>query len=132
MPALHAIVVPPPPKTAAHHTSTGLFIAAGGGAVLVTGLVFGVVALSSWNDAQSLCGGSATRCDPNGFAAAQQKLDSAHTQANVSTVLVGLGVAAAAVGVVLYFRSGSDEKQLAVAPMFDGHSVGLSLAGHTW
>ena len=135
IPALHAVAVPIPPPPPVHHTTTGLFIAGGGGAVLITGLVFGLEALSRWNDAQSLCGGSPTRCDPDGFAAAQQKLDSAHTQANVSTVLVGLGVAAAAVGVVLYLRSDDHEKQVTairLSPMVDGHTVGLSIAGHAW
>jgi hypothetical protein len=87
-------------------------VSGAGVAALATGLAFGAVARSKWHDALERCDDDLV-CSPEGHALAED----ARTAGNVSTILVGVGAAAAATGAVL----------ILTAP--DEHTVGVAVAG---
>ena len=91
------------------HKPLGLYVAAGGGGVAAVGLVFGALAMSKWSTVKNECGGDPNNCTGANFAQAQKDKSSASTDGNISTVLVGVGAAAAVTGVILYFTSTKDE-----------------------
>ena len=74
-----------------------LAVGAAGVVALGIGTYFGVTAVSKWNDSNSHCPGSA--CDAQGVSSAHD----AKQAATISDVTVGIGVAAVAAGVILYF-----------------------------
>jgi len=89
----------------------GLIVGAGGVVVAAVGGVFGVLAIGAWGDAEDLCGADLT-CDSDADTAAANTLaDDARLRGNLSTVIIGVGAAAAITGVVLYLTapSGSGE-----------------------
>jgi hypothetical protein len=79
----------------------GILTVGAGGAIVVTGLVFGLLARSRWNDAQDVCGGLTCRNDSD-TEYAQALADSARTRAHVSTGFVLGGLAIAGVGAYLW------------------------------
>jgi hypothetical protein len=94
------------------HKPLGLYVAAGGGGAIAVGLVFGALAMGKHSDANKLCGGNVGACtlsmtDPM-YATATNDESSAKSYGNISTVLVGVGAAAAITGVILYFTSSAD------------------------
>ncbi|CAN5336279.1 hypothetical protein BH11MYX1_BH11MYX1_45490 [soil metagenome] len=99
-----------------------------GGAALATGLVFGALASSNWNDAKALCNGTTT-CSNQLLADQAAALgSSAQVNATTSTIFVIAGIGIATAGVVIYATAPSKEHQLAVTamPSLDGGSFALS------
>jgi len=80
----------------------GMIAVAGGGAVLATGVVFGLLAKSRWEDAKDVCGGSTACANDSDTEYAQALADSARTRANASTGLVIGGAIIAGVGAYLW------------------------------
>jgi len=78
---------------------TGLLI--GGGSVVLVGLVLGGVALWRWSDVKDVCPNPDACPTPAARNAAASDRDAAETFATTSTVVVGTGLVAAAVGLVL-------------------------------
>ncbi len=101
----------------------------GGGAVLIAGGVFGYLAQQQASDAEedpTLCPDK--KCTPAG----RDEIDAAETKALVSTIGVGVGVAAIATGVVLLVTGGSSSASASaprVAPLVGARAGGLSLSG---
>lgn len=103
----------------------GIGLGVAGVAGIGVGLVFGAKASSKWSEVEDLCG-SDLACDN------QADLDRANTltadaksAANLSTIAVGVGVVAAAVGTYLILTS----SHTVVAPTGDGEMVGFVAAG---
>ena len=117
---------PAPPKS--RRKLYGIIAMSAGGAALITGLVFGKMASSKWSDAKDVCGG--TTCTTMADQMKAQDLgDKARGKAVLSTVFVGVGVAAAATGVVLFVTAPKSESQTRVTahPTHDG--AGISVSG---
>jgi hypothetical protein len=122
---------PPPPAAGAPHASHApAFVAFGiGAAGLVVGSVFGVFALSTKSSLDSACP-SKVSCPPS----SQSDIDALHTQALVSTIGFGVGIAGAAVGAVLLAtaktettgRTAVPSPRIAVAPWVGPTSLGLA------
>jgi hypothetical protein len=97
----------------------GFVVGGVGIAALAAGTFFGVRALSQKSDADTACAGQNYVCpDPAHTQAAQSDLNDARTSGLVSTVAIGVGVAAVAVGAYLVFftgRSGTESAHAAVA-----------------
>ena len=142
--------VPPPPDhttplpgrpAVVGETSSGssrklIGLSVGGAGVLATGvgLYFGYRASSKWSDAQALCPGpSGAECpDASTKTMADDLTSSAKTAGNVSTVLVGVGVAAVATGVVLYVtapKHGPAEHALRIVPTASPDGFAVTAAG---
>ena len=119
---------PGPPASGSSRKRLGVYTTIGGGAVLVTGVVFGVLARSKWSEAKDVCGGSTTCADPLDTARASELGDAARTRANLSTGLVIAGGVVAAIGVVLYVTSPT-ETAVRVAGHASGDSAGVTLSG---
>jgi hypothetical protein len=96
------------------------------------GAGFGIAAASKWNKASEACDGNTERCPITGVASAQESFDQAHRAATISTWSTGIGAAMAAVGLFLYFRSGSETQvatALRISPLVDSQTTGLVVAG---
>jgi hypothetical protein len=93
----------------------GVIVAAGGGALVVTGLVFGRLAGSSWDDAKKLCGDDLMCDDSASLTRGNQLVSDARSQATVSTVLVIGGVAAIGAGAVLFLTAPHGETRASSA-----------------
>ena len=89
-----------------------------GGAGLVVGGVFGFKASSTWDDAKTECSDYPYACGPEGKALE----DDARSQAAISTIGFGAGLALVATGAVLWFTAGSSS---------DAPTVGLGPTGAT-
>ncbi|HMG23581.1 MAG TPA: tetratricopeptide repeat protein [Kofleriaceae bacterium] len=89
------------PAHGSRRRTYGILVAAGGGALLASGLVFGQLASSKWDDARARCGGDLTCDDPGDLAAGSQLVAEARSRATISTVLVIGGVAAVGIGAAL-------------------------------
>jgi len=105
-----------------------------GGAGLVAvgvGLVFGSQAASLNNDAKDVCGGDVSMCAPGSLAEAQGDIDDARSKANVSTALVGVGLAAVAGGVILYLTApkAAPAEHARITPVVAPDRVGFALSG---
>jgi hypothetical protein len=100
----------------------GLGVGAGGVALLGTGLVFGALARSTWNDALDHCDAD-NACDDTGIELG----DSARTKATISTVLVGVGLGATAAGAILYLTA--PKGSTTIAPAVGGDSAGVVVRG---
>jgi PEGA domain len=88
------------PETS-HRTTYAIGATAVGGALVIGGLVVGELARGKWNDAKALCPDS-TCASSSDLASANSLADAARTRGTVSDVMIGVGVAAAAVGVYLF------------------------------
>jgi hypothetical protein len=98
----------------------GIVAMGGGGALVVTSLILGAVAKSTYNGAVSkYCDGG--HC----FAAAEQPISSAKSTATAATILMVVGGAAVATGAVLFLISPRHEQQTAawIAPTGGGVAV---------
>lgn len=116
------------PKVGDTQRTVGLLVAGGGLVAAGVGAVFGLKAFSTNDDALAHCrdAGDAKRCDPTGLSLT----DEARTQAMLSTVLVTLGTAALAGGIVLYMiapRAQATTGKLIVTPYATASSGGLGL-----
>ena len=114
-----------------HRSMTGLVIAGAGLAVVGVGIVFGELASSSWNDAQSACGPAGIKmCQMSGFAAAKSDVDSTRTSGLVSTIAFAAGGAALVGGALYYlFAPVVDERATALRVSPTVGSYGLALSG---
>ncbi|MCA9597599.1 MAG: hypothetical protein KC776_30000 [Myxococcales bacterium] len=107
----------------------GYVLAGVGGAALIGGGIFGILAQKQASDAQddpSLCPDK--KCTPAG----RDEIDAAESKALISTIGVGVGVAAIGAGVVLILTSGDANKASKgpqVAPLVARRGGGLSLSG---
>lgn len=103
----------------------GMVAMGGGGAALVTGIVFGSLARSKWNDAKAVCGG--TTCTTQDDVDRANALgDSARSKALVSTILVIGGAAIAGAGVYLYVTAPGGTQ---ITPTASDTGAGVSLTG---
>jgi hypothetical protein len=118
---------PAPAPPASKRKLIGL-VTAGGGVLLVgVGLVFGLEAHGSFDDAKTLCGADLA-CDSDAdFARGKQLISDANSQATISTVFVSIGAAAIAAGAVVYLTAPSESPR--VTPVMTAHSVGLAIGG---
>jgi hypothetical protein len=96
----------------------GLGVIGGGVALTGVGLLFGAQANSKWGKAQD------AGCNDDGDCPTQAGLkliDDANGKAKLSTIFVGLGLAAAAGGVVLYLTAPkSGERKVAITTSGNG------------
>jgi len=89
-----------------------------GGAGLVVGGIFGFKASSTWDDAKAECSDYPYGCGPD----SKSLEDDARSQALLSTIGFGAGLALVATGAVLWFTAGSSS---------DAPTVGLGPQGAT-
>lgn len=129
-PGVGATVTP-----SAGHKPLGLYVAAGGGAVIAGGLVFGYLAMSKHSDAKNLCSPGTIDMGCANVADATTAENSAKTNGNISTVLVGVGAAAVITGAILYFTSHgdaegpADQARFQIAPTVTPDGFALTAAG---
>ena len=118
---------PTPPKS--KRKLYGIIAMGVGGAAIVTGVIFGSMASSKWDEAKKVCGGT-TCTNQMDLDKANSLKDSASSKATLSTVFVGVGVAAAAAGVVLFLTAPKPESstQVSAHPTSDGAAITIS--GH--
>ena len=111
---------------------TGMVVTAGGGAVLVTGVVLGLIARSHYNSTKSgaECDGDIHTCTPQGV----DDINSARSLGTVGTILGIGGIAIAGVGGYLWYsarmQSERDDAAIAVLPIVGSDQVGIAAAGH--
>ncbi|HEX7667264.1 MAG TPA: hypothetical protein VF407_22185 [Polyangiaceae bacterium] len=123
---------PTPPESNPEGTSTrgngqrtlGLIVGGVGVAGVATGVVFGLIASSTYNDAKNNHCPTTTTCDPDGVSGGS----TAHTQATVSTVAVIAGGALVAGGVVLYLTA-PKHGDVSVQTTAGAGSFGLRVGG---
>jgi hypothetical protein len=116
---------PSAPESAAAQPSGGGsgrtigFVVGGVGiAALAAGTFFGIRALSQKSDADTACAGQNSVCPDSAHTqAAQSDLNNARTSGLVSTVAIGVGVAAVAVGAYLVFFTGGHSTESAHAAL---------------
>lgn len=104
----------------------GVVTIAIGGAAIVVGAVLGGIAGATWSDALSHCTAEdVTRCDDEGISLG----DKANTQALVSTIMLPVGVAAAGIGLVVFFTapSASASTTTGLRPFVSTHAAGLTV-----
>jgi hypothetical protein len=114
-------VEPPPPEQPApsHRKRYAIGAFAVGGASLATGVVFGVLARSAWNDAKAACGNSTACPDSTALARANSLRDTASSRATLSTAFVLGGAMLAGTGLVLWLTAPS-EHAVSVTPTGNG------------
>ncbi|MCE9573982.1 MAG: CDC27 family protein [Deltaproteobacteria bacterium] len=124
------VVTGPAPKSS--RKLIGLSVGGAGLAATGVGLFFGSRAMSKWNDAKTLCPNKT--CAPENQTAGDKLVDDAKSAGTISTVLVGVGVAAVAAGVVLYVtapKGGAVEHAgLQVSPMVGPDGFAVAASGH--
>src|SRR5690606_24530959 len=136
---------PPPPRELLPEPSgpadrdggltTGRKIALGSFAVgavgLIGGGVLGLRAGDQYDDAESICSVDAVAmCAPAARPEGQALRDEARSTANLATISVAVGAAAAAAGVVLWFVSAPDQPadgMARITPMLGPQVAGVSL-----
>jgi hypothetical protein len=111
----------------------GVLVAAGGGALIATGLVFGRLASSDWNEAKGRCGGGTTCDNPGDLAAGNRLVDRARSRAKLATGLAIGGAAAIGVGAYLLLTAPHGDAPastaLRVAPSAGPGSLSFTLEG---
>lgn len=102
---------------------TGLVFGGVGVAGLITGGVFGIMAINKNNQAKEVCDGSICEVDKNGV----ELTDQAQTYATVSTISFIAGGVLLATGGVLYFTAPtpSETAQIRVTPTWGGAELSL-------
>jgi serine/threonine-protein kinase len=90
-----------------------LVVGGAGAGVLVGGLVIGALAHARWNDA--FARGACSKVDLTCTSDGQRDLDSARTGATISTVTVGVGLAAIGVGAYLYLTGRMTRREATTA-----------------
>jgi hypothetical protein len=150
--AIPALVARPPEKpvakpskpATAHDGATGrtaplsptrkyVALGLGGAGVLAAGvgLVFGIKARSSYNDATALCGSDQVCTDAGTFARDKQLVGDANSSATISTVMIIGGGAAIAAGVIVYLTAprAGERATARLVPVPNDGGAGLALAG---
>lgn len=95
----------------------GVGLMAGGGAAFATGLIFGVLARSTYGDAKEICGGT-TCMSQDDLLRANDTTDRARGQALISTVFVASGALIAGAGFALWVTAPSDGVAVSVSGRF--------------
>ena len=116
-----------PPKST--RRTIGFWTMGAGGAVLLGGVVMGVIAKGRYDDAKDLCGGDIDACDPTRLDESQAKVDSARTAGNFATVGVIVGGAAIVTGLVLFVTAPKAKQSVAISPVIGTDSAGVVVRG---
>ncbi len=117
--------------TASHSSrrTIGKVVAISGGAALGVGIVLGVLSNRRYERQfdQGHCDRPTRHCDPIGLT----ETEKARTLGTVGTVIGGIGVAAAAVGVYLWVRSPEESRaaRISVLPQLDPSRAGVVAVG---
>lgn len=104
----------------------GLIVGGSGVVVAGVGAVFGVLAMRSWKDAKAVCGDTRMCANDADTMKANQLADDTRLRGNVSTILLGVGGAALAAGIVLYVTAPSEsstQQAVRLTPSRDGGLV---------
>jgi hypothetical protein len=130
---IHAVVSRSSVAHRQHGRKLGLVVGGVGVLAIGVGAVFGGLAYSSHNSAESSCGGDVEHCKSAGYLSAQSDLDSARSRATISSWAVGTGLVAAATGAIIYLvysepRHAESATAWRIAPTGDSQSVGVSLS----
>ncbi|MDQ3335143.1 MAG: hypothetical protein M4D80_08275 [Myxococcota bacterium] len=123
------IVVDEKPTPKSSRKKIGFAMVGVGGALVITGGVFGVIARGRNNDAKDICGGNIDACDPARIGDAQDKIDSARSAGNISTVAMIAGGAAVVTGIVFIVTAPSVKRGVAIAPSIGTDSAGVVFSG---
>jgi hypothetical protein len=101
----------------------------GGGAAvaLAVGFVFGAKASSSYDDAKKLCGDDQI-CSADNFDKDKKLVSDARSAGTISTVLVGVGIAAAAAGAIVYLTAPKAKERATARLLPVPHDGGAGLA----
>lgn len=129
-------VAPPPEEPSSGMRTPGFVMIGAGAAVAIAGGVFGILTITTESDAKSACAGTGPSFDTNGrcysdsaeFASANDLHARARTFGTVSTILLPVGVVAAALGTYFVLSSPSDQKR-AVSARLAPSLGGLVLSG---
>jgi tetratricopeptide (TPR) repeat protein len=112
-----------PPRNMRKLAGMGLTVA--GVATLGTGVAFGFMARSRWDDAKKACGGAT--CDTmEKLNNANALSDEARSKATLSTILVAGGAVVAGAGIALWVTA---PKGMQVTPTASESSAGVTLSG---
>jgi hypothetical protein len=117
-----------PRETWSGQKTAAIVVLGVGVAGVAMGSVFGIMAASSWSDADAACGpGDPRQCSPEGAEAGED----ASTSALVSTIGFGVGAAAIVGAGVLWFTApdGGSETALRVRPAVGPGGVALDVKG---
>jgi tetratricopeptide (TPR) repeat protein len=126
---------PPPPESKSNRRIYGAIAMVGGIALVGTGLVFGGLANSKWDEAKALCGDDLACEDPQDIQRGNVLVDAAESRANLSTGLVIGGAVVLTVGVVLYVTapsrsSSSSRTAIRISPGTTAGPAGVTIGGH--
>lgn len=118
------------PRTTSQRRVAGLITGGAGLVALGIGLGIGATASSTWNDAfdSGLCDRDTLQCTVEG----RDQVDTARSRARVSSIVSGVGIAAAVTGAVLYFtapRSHQDRRATRLVPWTHSGDFGVAIAG---
>jgi len=118
------------PRTTSHRRVAGLLTGGAGLVALGIGLGIGATASSTWNDAfdSGQCDRDTLQCTVEG----RDQVDTARSRARVSSIVSGVGVAAAVTGAVLYFtapRSHQDRRAARLVPWTHPGDFGVAIVG---
>ena len=97
-----------------------------GGAAVVTGVVFGVLAQSAWNEAKEVCGGGTSCTSQADVDAANAAAAPARTRATISTIFVIGGAVIGGVGAYLWFTM---PREVQVAPAVTDTGASVTIRG---
>jgi hypothetical protein len=124
-PAAHAQQDKPVEPDSSGSKTISYILMGAGTAIAATGGVFGYLALNDKHSLDGKCPGN--ECVPS----SKGTLDAANQRATVATVLLGSGAGVLALGAIIYFASGSSEKERPpTTASVDAHAyVGLGHAG---
>jgi len=110
-------------------TPTGISLVAGGGVALATGLFFGVLAKSKWDQAfdDGHCDRDTNACTVRGV----ELTDSAKSRATLSTILVSSGLVLAGAGAAIWFwpRSDNERPAVSLSPSLASDELGVAVSG---
>ena len=122
-PAVAAAPVPPP-AAEPHHSRLPAYVVLGvGGAALGGAIVTGVLAKGKYDDAKGSCSPACSDAD----------LSSSRSLALTSTILTGVAVVGAGVGITLLLISGAQPAQVSYLPRLDLRALpGAARAQATW
>lgn len=111
----------------------GITLGIAGGASMLLGGFFGIEARSHWNDAKAACQNMPEMCPGGGVAEAQRDVDSARTDALVSTITFTVGGAAIVGGVLAYLSAPAMKEDtratLHVTPTLSARFGGIAVSG---
>jgi hypothetical protein len=121
-------------KTSHTRKWVGIGAAATGVVATAVGVVFGLQARSSTDDAKKACGGALDPCTGD-VQAAQGHIDDARKKANLADIFCGAGLAVAAAGVIVWLTAPSGSSDTAdehamLVPTIGPDGAGLALDGH--